>query len=65
MEQELEINRKRAELEKAEKELELKELEEKKRSIIEDEDKRIERRLSTLDNDEEDDDYEKIETNSH
>ncbi|MBN2157199.1 MAG: hypothetical protein JW776_14235 [Candidatus Lokiarchaeota archaeon] len=65
LEQELEINRKRAELEKAEKELELKELEEKKKNIIEDEDKRVEQRLKALEEeDEEEDDYEKIETKS-
>jgi hypothetical protein len=68
LEQELEINRKRAELEKAEKELKLKALEEKKRTIIEDEDKRVEQRLSEIEKDSEnndDDDFEKAETNSH
>jgi len=66
LEQEMEINKKRTELEKAEKELELKELEEKKRIIIEDENKRVEKRLSELDKDlEDEDDYEKNETNSN
>ena len=68
LEQEMEINKKRIELEKAEKELELKALEEKERTIIKDEDKRVERRLDALEKeteDEDEDDYEKIETKSH
>ncbi|TFG21303.1 MAG: hypothetical protein EU530_00725 [Promethearchaeota archaeon] len=68
LEQEMEINRKRAELEKAENELELKELQEKEKTIIEVEDKRVEKRLNALDKDhekEDDEDYEKLETESN
>jgi len=68
LEQELEINRKRAELQKAEKEIELKILEEKKRTMVHNEDKRTEKRLNIINKDLEDDkeeEYEKIETNSN